>query len=41
MLSGVGFNPHRQVRRRPSDYVLVVVAVAVCIGLVIWAFVGG
>jgi len=34
----VGFNPQHQ--RTPFDYVLVVAALAVCLGLVIWAVVG-
>jgi hypothetical protein len=40
ILSGVGFNPYRKVRRRPSDYLLVVGALAVAIGLVLWALLG-
>jgi len=37
---GVGFNPHRQHRRSPLDYIMVVAALATCLGLVIWAFFG-
>lgn len=40
MLAGVGMNPYRPHRRTPADYVLVVAAVAVCIALVVWAFLG-
>jgi hypothetical protein len=36
----VGFNPHRQHRRSPLDYVLVAAAVAICVGLVAWAVIG-
>jgi hypothetical protein len=36
----VGFNPHRQHRRSPLDYVLVAAAVCICLGLVAWAVVG-
>jgi hypothetical protein len=36
----VGFNPHRQHRRSNLDYVLVVAALAVCLGLVAWAIIG-
>lgn len=33
----VGFNPHRQQRRSPLDYVMVAAALATCLGLVLWA----
>ena len=33
----MGFNPFRASRRRPSDYVLVAVAVVVALALVLWA----
>ena len=36
----MGFNPHRQQRRSPLDYVMVVAALAVCLALVVWAFFG-
>jgi len=36
----VGFNPHRQHRRSPLDYVMVAAALATCVGLVIWALFG-
>lgn len=36
----VGFNPHRQHRRSPLDYVMVVAALMTCLGLVIWALFG-
>jgi hypothetical protein len=37
---GVGLNPFRQQRRSPVDYVLVAVALAVCVLLVAWAAFG-
>ncbi len=37
---GVGFNPHRQHRRSPLDYVLVAAALVICLGLVTWAVIG-
>jgi hypothetical protein len=40
ILSGVGFNPYRKVRRRPSDYLLVVAALVVAVMLVLWALLG-
>jgi len=33
----VGFNPLRQQRRRPSDYVMVAAAFAVVAVLLVWA----
>jgi hypothetical protein len=36
----MGFNPFRQTRRSPADYVLVAAALVVCVALVIWAFAG-
>jgi hypothetical protein len=36
----MGFNPHRQQRRSPLDYVMVGAALAVCVALVVWAFLG-
>jgi hypothetical protein len=36
----VGFNPFRQTRRSPADYVMVAAALVVCVVLVIWAFAG-
>ena len=36
----MGFNPHRQYKRRPSDYVLVAVAIALVLALVVWGFFG-
>ena len=35
--AAVGFNPFRQHRRSFADYVLVAVAILVCIALVVWA----
>ncbi|MGA9276950.1 hypothetical protein [Ilumatobacter sp.] len=40
ILMNVGFNPYRKFRARPSDYLLVAVAVIVAIALVAWAFLG-
>lgn len=37
---GVGFNPHRKHRRSPLDVVMVAAALAVCLALVVWAFLG-
>jgi hypothetical protein len=36
----VGYNPYRKFRAKPGDYVLVIVAVLLAIGLVAWAFLG-
>ena len=36
----MGLNPFRQARRSPVDYLLVAVAVLVCIALVAWAALG-
>jgi len=36
----MGFNPHRQQKKRASDYLLVAAAVAICIGGLIWALLG-
>jgi hypothetical protein len=36
----VGLNPFRQHRRSPADYLMVAVAVAVCLALVLWAALG-
>jgi hypothetical protein len=36
----MGFNPFRQQRRRPSDYVFVAAAFVVLALLLAWAFVG-
>ena len=40
ILAAMGLNPFRQHRRSPADYVLVAVAVLVCVALVVWAFLG-
>jgi hypothetical protein len=40
MISAVGFNPYRQMRRRPSDYVFVAAALVVAAVLVLWALLG-
>jgi hypothetical protein len=36
----MGFDPNRTYRRRPSDYVLVVAALLICAGGLVWALVG-
>jgi hypothetical protein len=35
----VGFNPFRQQRRRPSDYLFVAAAFAVVVALLAWALI--
>jgi hypothetical protein len=40
ILTPVGFDPYRQQKRRTSDYVMVVAAVAVCVALLLWALLG-
>ena len=37
---GVGFDPQRRHVRTPLDYALVAAALAICLGLVVWAIVG-
>jgi hypothetical protein len=37
---GMGFNPFRQTRRSPADYLVLVAALVVCAALVAWAFLG-
>ncbi|MCU1344755.1 MAG: hypothetical protein JWL70_1021 [Acidimicrobiia bacterium] len=40
-MGGMGFNPHRQYRRRGlQDYLFVGAGVAVTVLLVLWAFLG-
>jgi cytochrome c-type biogenesis protein CcmE len=34
----MGFNPHRKQKKRSSDIYIVVVALAITLSLVIWAF---
>jgi hypothetical protein len=36
----MGFNPFRQRHRSYADYVMVVLALAVCVALVLWALLG-
>ena len=36
----VGFNPYRQHRRRPSDYLFVAAAFVVVFALLVWAMIG-
>ena len=36
----MGLNPFRQVHRSPLDYLMVALAVLVCVALVAWAFFG-
>jgi hypothetical protein len=40
ILSGVGFNPYRKLRRRPSDLIFVAAAIVVAAVLVLWALLG-
>jgi hypothetical protein len=40
ILAAMGLNPFHQHRRTPVDYLMVVAAVAVCVALVLWAFLG-
>ncbi len=40
ILTPMGFDPYRQQKRRTSDYVMVVAAVAVCVALLLWALLG-
>jgi len=40
ILTDVGYNPYRKFKASPSDYVLVVVALAVALALLAWAFFG-
>lgn len=34
----MGYNPYRKFTARPGDYVMVVAAILVALGLVAWAF---
>jgi hypothetical protein len=36
----MGFDPHRRHQRSAADYVMVVAALVVCVGLVLWAALG-
>jgi len=36
----VGYSPYRKFNAKPSDYVLVGVAMIVSVGLLVWAFFG-
>jgi len=36
----VGYNPYRKYKAKPADYVMVVMAIVVALGLVAWAFLG-
>jgi hypothetical protein len=36
----VGFNPYRRFKARPTDYALVVAAIAIAVALVVWAIAG-
>jgi hypothetical protein len=40
ILTAVGYNPYRKFNAKPSDYVLVVAAVAVALAALAWAFLG-
>ncbi|MEZ5273916.1 MAG: hypothetical protein R2694_16725 [Ilumatobacteraceae bacterium] len=37
---GMGLNPHRPQRRRPSDLLFVGAAAAACLALLVWALLG-
>lgn len=37
ILMPMGFNPHRQTRKSPVDYVMVGAALLVCLVLLAWA----
>ena len=37
-MAGMGLNPYRAHRSRPSDVLLVAAALAITLALVIWAF---
>ena len=39
-MPNVGFNPYRQHRRRPSDYLMVAAAFVVVAVLLVWAVAG-
>ena len=36
----MGFNPYRKFRAKPTDFVLVIAAVAIALALVFWAALG-
>lgn len=36
----MGFNPHEKYRASTFDYVIVALAIAVCLGLVAWGLLG-
>jgi hypothetical protein len=40
ILTAVGYNPYRKFKARPSDYVLVAVALLVALAALGWAFLG-
>jgi hypothetical protein len=40
ILTGIGFNPYRKFKARPTDYVLVAAAVTVALALVLWGVFG-
>ena len=37
---GMGLNPHLKTDKTPADFILVAVALIVCVGLVIWGIFG-
>ena len=40
IIMGVGLNPYRSMRRRPSDYIFVAAGLLVAVALVVWALLG-
>lgn len=36
----VGFNPHRKMHKRPSDYLMVAGALAATLAIIAWALLG-
>jgi hypothetical protein len=40
IIIGMGLNPYRSMRRRPSDYVFVAAGLLVAVALVLWALLG-
>jgi len=38
ILVGMGYNPHRKFKARPTDYVFVAAALLISAALVVWGF---